>query len=232
MRLFRILLVIALLGIVNGCASHAPAADWAGAEPATAPLTRPTTRPAATTMMDMKDGPFMFNEASLPQGFPPPGPVGKVIVKRYPPSRAAVAGGDPNRAFRPLFDHIKKNGIAMSAPVEITWSDGQDKAAVARPVAMAFVYRDPTLGSPGVDGDVNVIDVPAQTYLSVGLRGSYNQDHLLAGEKSLREWLATRPGQFKVVGPPRYLGYNSPFVPWFMRYGEVQLPVTPATTQP
>ena len=34
-----------------------------------------------------------------------------------------------------------------------------------------------------------------------------------------------RSAPIEVVGPPRYLAYNSPFVPGFLKFGEVQLPV-------
>lgn len=35
--------------------------------------------------------PFMFKEAKLPVGYPPPGPVGEVIVKEYPAYRMPSA---------------------------------------------------------------------------------------------------------------------------------------------
>lgn len=64
--------------------------------------------------------PFMFKEAKLPKDFPPPGPVGQIIVKDYPAYRLArvrsgkegVSGG-PNAMFNPLFNHIKRNDIPM-----------------------------------------------------------------------------------------------------------------------
>jgi hypothetical protein len=176
----------------------------------------------------MKANPFMFDEASLPKGYPPPGPVGQILVKQYPAARVAVnRGDDQDRMFMPLFNHIKKNDIAMSSPVEITWSEPHTPGE-AKPQAMAFVYREPGLGATGTDGNVQVVDVPAQTFLSIGIRGSYNREHLVEGVKKLRGWLAEHSNEFKEAGPPRYLGYNSPFVPWFLRFGEVQLPVAPA----
>ena len=41
---------------------------------------------------------------------------------------------------------------------------------------------------------------------------------------TLETWLAGHP-EWTAAGPPRMLGYNSPFVPWFLKYAEVQLPV-------
>jgi len=171
--------------------------------------------------------PFMLREASLPEGFPPPGPVGEVVVKRYPAYRAAFAGDvtDSDAAtqdglFRVLFKHIKRNDIAMTAPVEMTYAGGDDPGMER----MAFLYRDPTLGETGEDGDVQVRDVPAMTVVSVGVRGAYTDERLQTGLAQLHEWLAGQ-SEYQPAGSPRYLGYNSPFVPWFMRYGEVQLPI-------
>ena len=180
--------------------------------------------------------PFLFREAKLPKGFPPPGPVGQVIVKDYPEARAAVVhsaalgkGADEGRMFRPLFNHIKSNEIAMSAPVEITWSPSPEKGADAEPVSMAFFYGEPSIGQPGSDGSVEVLDMHPLKVVSVGVRGSYSSKHLEGALDQLRAWLAENPGKYTVSGPPRYLGYNSPFVPWFLRYGEVQLPVVDAS---
>jgi hypothetical protein len=189
--------------------------------------------------------PFVFREASLPKGFPPPGPVGRVIIKDYPAYRLARvksgvngASGDSDSMFRPLFNHIKRNDIPMTAPVELGYrADGSEpaglkpKAGDARSAeSMAFLYRDPSWGKVGSDqADARVVvdDMPATTVLSVGVRGSYNDANMVAGLKKINEWMAANPGRVQVVGPARYLGYNSPFVPWFMRYGEVQVPVTP-----
>ena len=69
--------------------------------------------------------PLWIREAELPDGFPDPGPAGKVIVKEYPAyrlARFAALQGQPasqNGMFWPLFQHIKRNDIAMTAPVEM-----------------------------------------------------------------------------------------------------------------
>jgi hypothetical protein len=237
---------LTVLAAMGGCASHPPAAETSAvAASRPSPTTAVTPPPATRRVAAAQGSPFLFDEANLPTGFPPPAAVGAVVVKRYPASRVATTGGtDPNGMFMPLFNHIKRHDIAMTAPVEITWTDPQspgpatrpdaraDAWVDARPVAMAFVYRDASLGSPGPDGAVRVVDVPAQTFLSVGVRGGYDRDHFVGGLKQLRDWLAAHPGQYGVTGPPRYLGYNSPLVPPFMRFGEVQLPIAPAAGQP
>jgi hypothetical protein len=177
--------------------------------------------------------PSMIREAKLPLGFPPPGPVDRVILKEYPAYRAArveAADGQKDAAgkmFRPLFQHIKKNNIAMTAPVEMTYkSDAAGEEA--QPVAMAFLYGSPQTGEVARQGDVEVIDLPAQKVISVAVRGGYEKG-FAAGLEQLQNWLSQHPDRFEVVGSPRFLGYNSPFVPWFLRIGEVQLPVKPVS---
>lgn len=46
-----------------------------------------------------------------------------------------------------------------------------------------------------------------------------------------RAWLTEHP-EWTAAGPPRSLAYNSPFVPGFVKYSEVQIPVArrPADT--
>jgi len=137
--------------------------------------------------------------------------------------------------FMPLFNHIKRNDVAMTAPVEIEYAasskpteTGTGSREHQRATSMAFMYAVPSLGTTGPDpADARVVveDVPAMTVLSVGARGGYTEGNLAAGLEKLEAWLAENPGRFRVVGPPRYLAYNSPFVPWFLKFGEVQLPV-------
>ncbi|MBP7937381.1 MAG: heme-binding protein [Phycisphaerae bacterium] len=196
--------------------------------------------------------PFWIREAKLPEGFPLPGPVGTVVIKEYPSyrmARFAAWEGQPahqDTMFWPLFKHIQRNNIAMTAPVEIGYpaalATRPDAADRAEPVSMAFLYRQPTLGTTGADQAdtrVVVVDVPAMTVLSVGMRGDYTKSRLANALGLLAKWMAENPGCVEVVGKPRYLGYNSPTVPSFLRYGEVQLPVRhltqssqPTPTQP
>jgi hypothetical protein len=177
--------------------------------------------------------PFMLKEAKLPAGFPSPGPVGEIIVKEYPAYRMArvhrgeggVAGG-PNVMFRPLFNHIKRNDIPMTAPVEMGYSEHVESGEGAS--SMAFLYGEPSWGMSGADAAdrrVVVEDVPAMTLLSIGVRGGYTDANFKKALSRLSEWVKQREQQVRVDGPPRYLGYNSPFVPSLLKYGEVQLPV-------
>jgi hypothetical protein len=180
----------------------------------------------------------MIHEAQPPVGFPPPGPIGQVIVKTYPACRAAtvaatdVKGRSQDGMFQPLFDHIQKEKISMTAPIQMDFARADGAAASSQPspgppISMSFLYGRPRIGNTGKDGIVLVTDLPPVTVLSVGMRGSYDAEHFDKGLKSIRDWLRTHPNTYVVVGTPRFLGYNSPFVPSFFRYGEVQLPVSP-----
>ena len=170
-------------------------------------------------------------EAPLPEGFPATGAVGEVVVKQYPAYRAArtpMAGGGRNSAFFTLFNHIQKRDIPMTAPVEMTYAPAEpgDEELGAR--TMAFLYRSPEVGRPGTEEDVEVVDVPAMTVVSVAVRGPYTDDRMNKETARLRKWLDQHRNEYAADGPPRYLGYNSPMVlPW-LQYGEIQIPIRPA----
>ena len=177
------------------------------------------------------DKPWMVSEASLPEGFPPPGPVGEVIVKTYPAHRLArvTAEGGSNGMFMKLFRHIERNDIKMTAPVEMSWPQEGEKPS-RDPDAMAFLYGSTAIGEPGADAEdpgVIVEDIPEMQVVSIGLRGGYDAKTFRRGHEQLEAWLAEHP-EWKPAGGPRTLGYNSPFVPNFFKVSEVQIPVTPA----
>ena len=179
--------------------------------------------------------PWMVSEASLPTGFPAPGPIDEVIVKTYPAHRLAraTAGQGGNRMFMKLFRHIERNEIAMTAPVVMGWgdakagNDGGKGRGDREPESMAFLYGKPTLGQAGADPDDPVVvveDAPETVVVSIGLRGGYDAATMNLGLEQLRAWLAEHP-EWTAAGPPRSLAYNSPFVPGFVKYSEVQIPV-------
>ena len=193
----------------------------------------PLLLPAGCASNNEMKRPFMFKEAKLPAGFPAPGPVGEIIVKEYPAYRLAriqrgeggVQGG-PNVMFRPLFNHIRRNDIAMTAPVEMGYPEHVEPGDGA--TSMAFLYGEPSWGTSGADAaDQRVVveDVPAMTVLSIGVRGGYTDANFAKAISKLEAWVQQREDEVCVVGPPRYLAYNSPFVLGFLKYGEVQLPV-------
>ncbi|MBI1372211.1 MAG: ABC transporter substrate-binding protein [Phycisphaera sp.] len=204
--------VALIVGLAGGCAT---AQDGAAASADGKPTAKP----------------FMFNEAKLPEGFPAPGPVGEIIVKHYPAYRAAfVASGEGHKGmngmFRPLFNHIKKNDIAMTAPVRMSYAeastDGDDTKG---PASMAFYYRSTGLGKVGEDDGVRVEDRPAVTVVSIGVRGDYSDKRFHAALSKLEAWLDEHKAEYHRAGDALYLGYNSPFVPGFLKFSEVQLPI-------
>ena len=84
------------------------------------------------------------------------------------------------------------------------------------------------IGTPGQNGNVAVVDVPAATVVSVGMRGQRSDDVLVQAEQRLRAWLERNNGQYEQSGPVRVMGYNSPFVARDRQFFEVQIPVRKA----
>lgn len=160
-------------------------------------------------------------EAPLPVDFPEPTPVGELELKRYPAYRVATAPmkGRASGAFWTLFGHIKKHDIPMTAPVESTY--GEDEVSAVR---MGFLYQSPEVGDAGIDGAVEVIDVPARHVVSLGLRGYATDQRVRDARRELLEWIEARE-DLAVDGALRTMGFNSPMVQGTRRYFEVQLPV-------
>jgi hypothetical protein len=165
-------------------------------------------------------------EAPLPEGFPRPTPLGEIEIKNYPAyrmARTAMDGRtDEGRAFFTLFEHITKNQIAMTAPVEMTYA--AEASRQANQTAMAFLYQSQATGNLQAGGAVTVTDVPPMTVVSYGIRGDSSPGRVSEGEQALRAWLE-KDGQYEVVGKLRLMGYNSPMIPAQRRFAEVQLPV-------
>lgn len=169
-----------------------------------------------------------YIEAPLPEGFPEPTPVGEIRIKKYPDYRLARTqmAGLESGAFWTLFTHIKKKGIAMTAPVEMTYEAGKDKL---QPQSMAFLYRSVKQGQTGKDEKVEVIDLPATMALSFGIRGDVTKARLAEAKVSLDTWLRNNSSEYEASGPLRVMGYNSPFVAARGRFTEVEIPVRRTT---
>lgn len=184
-----------------------------------------------TGCIERSGGTWMVRSAPTPQGWPELTPVGEVCIREYPEYRAAeVTEVDLDRSgmqplFMALFNHIKANDIAMTAPVDMGY-DGADTAN-PRLDRMAFVYQCPAIGVAGGDGPVAVEDQPPTTYASVGVRGRYSTTNFKKGLRLVETYLAAHNG-WRATGEARYLAYNGPLTLWFLRYGEVQVPVEPA----
>lgn len=159
-------------------------------------------------------------EASMPPGFPKPGPVGKIVVKAYPAYRAAETKGGGS-SFWKLFMHIKRNRVEMTAPVEMTMDDNM------RERSMAFLYEHSKQGRTGRRGRIAVKDLSPKTWLSIGMRGSRSSTRM----RQAQRWLLAHAKQhgYARAGAYRVMGYNSPRVRGSRRFYEIQMPVTKTT---
>jgi hypothetical protein len=179
-------------------------------------------------------GPSMI-ESPLPEGYPEPTPPGAIDIKDYPSvRRAELVSKDDSAAgmtagFFPLFNHIKKRKIAMTAPVEMDYAEiykdfmsGESAdEGVATATTMSFLYRSADLGPVGKDGKIVVRDTAPVTVLSVGAKGGF--DATEATDK-LRAWLKEQK-EWEVAGQPRMFVYNGPFIDPDARWSEVQVPI-------
>lgn len=178
-------------------------------------------------------------DTALPEGYPAPTPPGSIDLKRYPSVRRAEVSGTMNAdwgmslGFWPLFQHIKKNEIAMTAPVEMDYRDWQPEDGDTRPSGwtMSFLYRTADLGPTGTDGRVRVIDTEPLTVISIGLRGPYGLRTIEAGLERLQDWLAGQE-EWEAAGDPRSFYYNDPSVPNDRKWAEAQIPVRKRTAEP
>ncbi|MHC4403662.1 MAG: heme-binding protein [Planctomycetota bacterium] len=162
-------------------------------------------------------------EADMPSGFPQYTPVREVQIKRYPAYRNAQADASAGRAFWTLFSHVKRNDIAMTAPVEMTYADRERPGEGT----MAFLYGRADLGLPGRNGSVEVIDVPPMVVVSTGVRGPRTTESVAEARDRLTAWLEANKEHYSADGQLRVMAYNSPFVPRNRNYLEVEIPIRP-----
>ena len=190
MKKFLLQIPLLAMGILPGTAQPASKHFENRAEPASAPV--------------------YLSESALPQGWPAPGPFNQVTRKEYPAYRAAfTAGSSPNGGFWTLFKHIKRNGIPMTSPVEMTMKD--ESGGGMKMERMGFLYQSPAVGKPGADGaTVNVRDVPALSVLSYTWQGPRGDAEVAKARAAIDAVLAEQ--KLKAAGY-RLFGYNSPSVP-------------------
>lgn len=171
-------------------------------------------------------------DTSLPEGYPGPTPPGAIDLKRYPTVRRAEYTGTgsvdsgQNSGFWPLFRHIKKREIAMTAPVEMELEGWESDTSPTR-WTMGFLYRTPDLGPTGTDGAVVVRDVDPVTVVAIGVRGDYTQARFNAALEELERWV-TEDGRWERAGEARWMGYNGPTL-FREKWSEVQIPVRAAS---
>ena len=163
-------------------------------------------------------------EAPVPTGFPAPTPVGVVEIKKLPVYRMAKVAnsGMGGNNFFTLFNHIKKNKIEMTAPVEMTMAEKNGKYTES---SMAFLYQETTLGKVGPQGNIAVLDTKECMVASIGMRGSPSSENIESAKRWLIEKIKNAPEAYEIAGELKVMGYNSPFMPEKLRYYEVQLPL-------
>lgn len=166
--------------------------------------------------------PAYREESPLPAGWPAPGPFNQVVLKKYPAYRAAfTTDNNPNAGFWTLFKHIERQGIPMTAPVEMKLDDSGKRPD--RMERMAFLYQSTEVGTTGADGtDVEVRDVPAAEALSYAWQGPRSRN------RQARELLEAELEKRGLEAASwRLLGYNSPFVPRSRQTHELQAVLAP-----
>lgn len=180
----------------------------------------------------------------LPEGYPLPTPPGAIEIKTCPSVRRAEVSGrmtpdiGMNIGFFPLFNHIKRRNIAMTAPVEIDykgieWNPGEGGDVKPDSWTMSFLYRKAEQGDVGrdeKDKSVRVVDTPAVTVLAMGRRGAYRFGEAKKAMETLNEWLVANP-QWEKAGEPRMCCYNGPDTKEKDLWSEVQWPVNLAVRE-
>ncbi|MDA0347286.1 MAG: heme-binding protein [Verrucomicrobia bacterium] len=148
-------------------------------------------------------------------------------LKELPSGRLLEARGDgsyfdsSNSLFRPLFQYIQKNDIAMTTPVEARMDPG----------AMYFWVSSAQEEKASSDAaNVRVIDVPKRTVVAHGSRGSYSQNNFEKAKVILLEWVDSQE-EMEAVGEPFAVYWDGPFTPWFLKTFEVQVEVRPKNSE-
>ena len=181
-------------------------------------------------------GIYSAASAPLPEGFPPVTAAGLIEVKHYPAYRSGTISYRgklalaAESAFSPLFRHISDNNISMTAPVETRyplstlWVGKEAKPDEEGEAEVSFLYRSPNVNPKQIAQGIRVQDTAPMTVLSIGVQGNYSYGSYQEYVEQLRDWLNQHP-DYKVVGPPRRLFYDSPFIPDVLKRSEIQVPV-------
>ncbi len=150
-------------------------------------------------------------------------PVDEIVVRQLPSGRwlATEMPGDyfarSDRLFMRLFDYIRDNDVAMTVPVEGTLEGA----------GMRFYAGNGAPPGLSDTGTVRIVDVPARQVVSIGGRGSYNEENLAEARVRLTQWLAEQT-EWVGAGEPYGVFWSGPFTPWFVKRFEVHLPVQAA----
>jgi hypothetical protein len=159
-------------------------------------------------------------ETDLPANFAIPTPVGEIEIKRYMAYRLARTPSKDGSGFFRLFNHIKKENIEMTSPVQMTYENSDGKYAESD---MAFLYPDQQTGELKQSNQVNVVDAKPTSVISMGMRGRPTTEEVAKAAKKLRQASLHYLTKFRLSDEVRLLGYNGPSVPAADQFYEVQI---------
>ena len=129
------------------------------------------------------------------------------------------------QGFRPLVNYIGAKGregekISMTAPVMQSLGDTNNESIVS--FSMPSKYSKKTLPEPN---NKQVYSEQLKPIMAAVIRFSGKTDRsgslIKEKEKTLLNWLKNR--DFKIVSKPKYLFYNDPSTPGFLRRNEVMV---------
>jgi hypothetical protein len=161
------------------------------------------------------------------QAFPPTAP-GVAEFKTLPAGVLLKSTGrgsyfdESNRLFRPLFNYISSQKIAMTTPVE---------AQIDQAVMYFWVAPSEVAKVVGDRDGVEDIRISERQVASLGARGGYGRDNFEQTRDKLRAWLETHP-EVEVTGEAYAVYWHGPFTPWFAKRSEVHIPVRTKPTTP
>ena len=153
-------------------------------------------------------------------------PEDEIQVRTLPAARwmTAETGGsyfdNSGSLFGNLFNYIRDNEISMTVPVEGDLSRAQMRFYVGQDVARSLESTD----------SVRVVEVPERTVVSLGAKGSYNEDNIKQVREKLETWLATQ-SEWVADGSPYAVFWNGPMTLWLFKHYEVHIPVKPVIEQ-
>jgi hypothetical protein len=108
--------------------------------------------------------------------------------------------------------------IAMTAPVEQQQADGRWRIAFVLPASYTLANAPrPT------DPRVKLAEVPPRRMAVVRYRGTWSEARYGEELAALRKFMSERG--LTAVGEPVFARYDPPFMPWFFRRNEIQIPV-------
>ena len=110
--------------------------------------------------------------------------------------------------------------IAMTAPVQQIGGDGAWEVSFTMPAA----YTLDALPQPK-DGRIHLSTVPARRVAVVSFSGFWTDANLRSHESDLAAFIRARG--LTPAGAPVYAYYDPPWIPWFLRTNEVQVPLAP-----